>query len=265
MSQLSGLLTMVPLTITPEVVREFLSKRKQYRLEGTSKAGSSANPDLVAPMNGEWTGTCKECRAALDGQEITYRLSFKPCGTLEGIGNSPVGKFVIKGVYNMQKGTVAWRQSSPHAPSSCEYGSKMIAEFVGDLTLAHWPSQPGSIVGTWLTTSGEFYEVKLRDPQATFHPHLQTVPLPLPTLLTGGCTPRGAATPQFYSKKEQCQLPEDNKAPVEKTRGFALQDWITSQKELSSGGTHACSEFVSNASHKATHCNHHQSGIQRYQ
>lgn len=212
---------MVPLTITPDVVVEFLSKRKKSRLEVSSKCGSAENPSLMAPLSGEWTGTCKECRGSHgDTHEITYRLLFKPCGTVEGFVTTKEGKSNVKGVYNMQKGTVAWRQSPPHAASSSEYGAKMTAEFVGDLILAHFPSQQGAIVGTFLTTDGGFYNVQLTDPEAAFQPS-NTV-FPLPTLLTGGCTPKGAATPQFYSRKSNFQLPEENR----KTIQFKMDDWV---------------------------------------
>jgi len=211
MSQLSGLLTMVPLTITPDVINDFLTKRKNGRREISAKSGSAANPDLVAPISGEWTGTCKECRTCYgDEQQITYRLLFKPCGAVEGSGSSPDGKFLVKGVYDMLKGTVAWRQSSPHAASSCEYGSKLTAEFVGDLILAHWPSQQAAIVGTFLTTGGGYYNVELRDPETAFQPRQKKSPLPLPTLLTGGCTPKGAGTPaRFYCKRSDPSLAEE--------------------------------------------------------
>lgn len=223
---------MVPLTITPDVVVEFLGKRKKSRLEVSSKSGSAENPSLIAPLSGEWTGTCKEqrtgrpcmeeCRGSHgDTHEITYRLLFKPCGTVEGFVTTREGKSNVKGVYNMQKGTVAWRQSPPHAASSSEYGAKMTAEFVGDLILAHFPSQQGAIVGTFLTTDGGFYNVQLTDPEAAFQPHQNTV-FPLPTLLTGGCTPKGAATPQFYSRKSSFQLPAENR----KTIQFKMDDWV---------------------------------------
>lgn len=219
---------MVPLTITPDVVTEFLAKRKKYRLESSSKSGSAENPNLVAPLSGEWTGRCKECRGSHnDGHEITYRLLFKPCGTIEGTGSSPEGKFKIKGVYNMLKGTVAWRQSSPHAASSSEYGNKMTAEFVGDLILAHFPSQQGAIVGTFLTTGGEFYNIELKDPEAVFQPHQKTKPLPLPTLLTGGCTPKGAATPQFYSNKSNFHFPAESS---QRKVHFTMENWVRSEQ-----------------------------------
>jgi len=218
---------MVPLTITPDKINDFLTKRKNYRREAASKSGSLANPQLVAPLSGEWTGKCKECRACGDAQQFSYRLSFKPCGLVEGFGSSPEGKFIVKGVYNMLKGTVAWRQSSPHAASSCEYGNKLTAEFVGDLILAHWPSQQGAIVGTFLTTSGGFYNVELRDPESAFQPDQKKQPLPLPTLLTGGCTPKGAGTPaRFYSKSlKTIQETESDSKPSERMR-FAINDFM---------------------------------------
>lgn len=196
---------MVPLTITPDVVNDFLTKRKNHRREVSAKLGFADSPDLAAPLSGEWTGTCKECRSSKNEEhKITYRLTFKPCGAVEGSGSSPEGKFIVKGVYNMLKGTIAWRQSSPHSASSCEYGAKLTAEFVGDLILAHWPSQQGAIVGTFLTTGGGFYNVELWDPDLGVQPGHKRAPLPLPTLLTGGCTPKGAATPaRFYSNNNK--------------------------------------------------------------
>lgn len=237
MSQLSGLLTMVPMTITSDVVNDFLAKRKSHRLEVASKSGSAANPNFVAPLSGEWTGTCKlqttlkttlqECQSSGEAQQITYRLTFKPCGTVEGTATATKGEFNVKGVYNMLKGTVQWRQSSQHSASSSEYGLKGSAEFVGDLILASQPGQQGAIVGTFLSTSGGYYNVELRDPLAAMQPRQAQVPLPLPTLLTGGCTPKGAATPaRFYSRgnnRESMQEKECDAKPADRLR-FALDD-----------------------------------------
>jgi hypothetical protein len=203
---------MVPLTITPDVVNEYLTKRKSLRLEVASKSGSAANPQLVPPLSGEWTGFCtqtsshstKESRSCGQKQQITYNLTFKPCGTVEGTVTSADGKFKIKGVYNMLKGTVQWRQSPLHAASSSEYGAKGAAEFVGDLILPRKPSEQGAIVGTSLSTSGAYYKVEIRDPLAAIQPEQAKSVLPLPTLLTGGCTPKGAGTPaRFYSRHMQ--------------------------------------------------------------
>lgn len=112
----------------------------------------------------------------------------------------------------MAKGTVAWKQN-PSQASDTE--SKLSTEFVGELTLAHWPSQQATITGSFLTADGDYYTVDLQDPQrlvAQMNAKLGkagTVDLqvpqgePLPTLLTGagGCTPKGATTPtHFYSK-----------------------------------------------------------------
>jgi len=238
MSQLSGLLTMVPLTITPDVVNDFLTKRKNHRLEVASKSGSAANPHLVAPLSGEWTGTCKESRISGQGEQITYRLTFKPCGTVEGSATSAEGKFntkySIKGVYNMLKGTVQWRQSSSHAASSSEYGNKGSAEFVGDLILADHPSEQGligrqgAIVGTFLTTSGGYYHVEIMDPLAAMQPQHKKLPLPLPTLLTGGCTPKGAGTPaRFYSRNnDRIQETEIDVKSAGQVK-FAIGDYMT--------------------------------------
>lgn len=225
MSQLSGLLTMVPLTITPDVVNDFLTKRKNHRLEVASKSGSAANPHLVAPLSGEWTGKCKECRTSGEGQQITYRLTFKPCGAVEGSAINAEGKtqFLVKGVYNMLKGTVQWRQSSPHAASSSEYGQKGTAEFVGDLIL----KEHGAIVGTFLTTSGGYYNVEIRDPMAAVQTQQAKIPLPLPTLLTGGCTPKGAGTPaRFYSKHGNPLQQNENDVHSTQKMRFALADYM---------------------------------------
>lgn len=227
MSQLSGLLTMVPLTITPDVVNEYLAKRKSQRQEAASKSGTTANPHVVAPVSGEWQGICKECRASGKGQQIAYRLSFKACGAIEGSATSAEGKFLVKGVYNVIKGTVQWRQSSPHAASSSQYGTKGSAEFVGDLIPANLPSKQGAIVGTFLTTSGGYYNVELWDPVAAVQPQCVKAPLPLPTLLTGGCTPKGCGTPaRFYSKNsDAAYAPKSDSAPQEKMR-FALAEFM---------------------------------------
>lgn len=228
MSQLSGLLTMVPLTITPDVVNDFLKKRKNHRLEVASKSGSAANPHLVAPLSGEWTGSCQEGRMSGRGEEMTYRLTFKPCGAVEGSATSAEGKFNIKGVYNMLKGTVQWRQSSQHAASSSEYGQKGSAEFVGDLILANHPSEQGAIVGTFLTTSGGYYHVELMDPLAATQPtHVKPL-LPLPTLLTGGCTPKGAGTPaRFYSRNNNHTQEMDSDLKPSGKVQFAIADYMT--------------------------------------
>eukprot|EP00746_Dinoflagellata_sp_MGD_P072288 gnl/MRDRNA2_/MRDRNA2_29351_c1_seq2.p1 gnl/MRDRNA2_/MRDRNA2_29351_c1~~gnl/MRDRNA2_/MRDRNA2_29351_c1_seq2.p1 ORF type:complete len:258 (-),score=44.23 gnl/MRDRNA2_/MRDRNA2_29351_c1_seq2:219-878(-) len=189
--------------LTPDAVKDFLTKRKNFRRAANSKSGSSANPDLVAPPSGEWLGACKECRACGDGQEITYCLSFKPCGTVEGSGSIPEGDFIVKGVYNMAKGTVAWRQS-PSSSSCCEHESKLTAEFVGELTLPlnpNWPSHQGGICGSFLTTSGDYYGVELDG--AEIQSSCGNLPEPLPTLLTGGaCTSKGAATPLGFHSKQ---------------------------------------------------------------
>jgi len=208
-SQLAGLLTMVPPTfsqycindfLTPDSVKDFLTKRKNYRRTPNSKSGSTANPSLQAPLSGKWRGACKECRTQpwVDGQQAVYYLSFKPCGSVEGTGNGPEGDFVVKGVYNMAKGTVAWRQKSSQAS---ENDSKLSSEFVGELILAHGPSQRGSIVGSFLTADGDYYTVDLQDPG--IQPHNARLPEPLPTLLTGagGCTPKGATTPTHFHSK----------------------------------------------------------------
>jgi len=163
---------------------------------------------LVAPLSGEWTGACKECRIQpwVEGQRITYCLSFKPCGTVEGTGKGPEGEFIVKGVYNMAKGTVAWRQKSAQASDN---ESKLGAEFVGELILAQWPCQQGSIAGSLLTANGDYYSVNLRDPEIQPHNAIAIAKLaaklnePLPTLLTGagGATPKGTTTAtQFYCK-----------------------------------------------------------------
>lgn len=213
---------MVPLSITPDVINDYVNRRRNHRREVSAKSGSAAHPDLIAPISGEWSGTCKESRTVGKAEKITYRLSFKPCGALEGFGSSPEGQFIVKGVYNMLKGTVAWRQSSPHCASSCEYGHKLTAEFVGDLILAHWPAQQGAIVGTFLTTGGGYYNVELWDPESPFQPSNAKAPLPLPTLLTGGCTPKGAATPtRFFSKNSDHSLANGDSKPSQKMR-FAL-------------------------------------------
>eukprot|EP00746_Dinoflagellata_sp_MGD_P160276 gnl/MRDRNA2_/MRDRNA2_86924_c0_seq1.p1 gnl/MRDRNA2_/MRDRNA2_86924_c0~~gnl/MRDRNA2_/MRDRNA2_86924_c0_seq1.p1 ORF type:complete len:230 (+),score=37.87 gnl/MRDRNA2_/MRDRNA2_86924_c0_seq1:76-765(+) len=228
MSHLSGLLTMVPLTITPDVVNDFLTKRKNHRLEVASKSGSAANPHLVAPLSGDWTGTSKESRMSGRGEEIRYRLTFKPCGAVEGSATSAEGKFNIKGVYNMLKGTVQWRQTSQHAASSSEYGQKGSAEFVGDLILANHPFEQGAIVGTFLTTGGGYYHVELVDPQTAMQPTHAKPVLPLPTLLTGGCTPKGAGTPaRFYSSSNNRLKEADIDAkPADKVK-FALTEYMT--------------------------------------
>lgn len=207
--------------LTPDAVNDFLTKRKNYRhalRAASTKSGSGANPDLVAPVSGEWTGTCKECRSnAFDGQEMMCSLSFKPCGTVEGTGSIPEGDFIIKGVYNIAKGIVAWRQS-PLSTSSCEHESSLTAEFVGELTLAHGPRQQGSIVGSFLTASGNYYSVDLWDLE--IQPHNAKLPLPLPTLLTGGpCTPKGAGMPTvFYSKNSNPSqdMEENESKPMQK-------------------------------------------------
>merc|ERR1712118_340383 len=92
--------------LTPDAVKDFLAKRRNFRRAANAKSGTSAHPNLVAPFSGEWIGTYKECRA-FDGQEITFCLSFKPCGAIEGTGSMPAGDFIVKGVYNVAKGTVA--------------------------------------------------------------------------------------------------------------------------------------------------------------
>lgn len=207
MAQLAGLLPMVPLNLTPEAidsflipetVKDFLSKRKTYRHAAHSKSGSAANADLMAPLSGQWSGTCKECRTCtFHGQKITYCLSFKPCGAIEGTGSFSEGDFVIKGVYNMAKGIVSWCQTPLHSDNSCEHESEFTAEFVGELHLSLSRgnfTKRASIVGSFLTTHGDFYSVALHEPQNA----------QLPTLLTGGaCTNNvhGVGTPKrFYSK-----------------------------------------------------------------
>merc|ERR1719313_47731 len=231
---------MVPLTITSDKVNDFLNKRKNHRLEVASKSGSTANPHLVAPLSGEWMGFCiqtsshctRESRSCGQKQQITYRLTFKPCGTVEGSASSAEGKFNIKGVYNMLKGTVQWRQSSQHAASSSEYGQKGSAEFVGDLILASQPSEQGAIVGTFLTTGGGYYQVEIRDPLAAIQPEQAQPVLPLPTLLTGGCTPKGAGTPaRFYSRRgDSMQETECDAKRMEKVT-FALTDDMPNRAE----------------------------------
>jgi hypothetical protein len=218
---------MVPLTITPDVVNDFMKKRKNHRLEVASKSGSAANPHLVAPLSGEWTGTCKDNQISGQGEQITYRLTFKPCGAVEGSATSAQGKFNIKGVYNILKGTVQWRQSSQHASSSSEYGQKGSAEFVGDLILAKERCD-GAIVGTFLTTHGGYYHVELIDPLAAAQPKHVKPLLPLPTLLTGGCTPKGAGTPaRFYSRNNDPMHETDiDVKPAEKVK-FALAEYVT--------------------------------------
>lgn len=182
--------------LTPDAVKDFLSKRKNYRRAANSKSGS-----CVAPPSGEWCGTCKECRSDdRDVQEITYCLSFNPCGTVEGTGSIPEGEFVVKGVYNMAKGIVAWRQIPSASP--CEHESKLTAEFVGEI---FGGSHLGRIVGSVLTTSGEYYSVDLRVPQI----QASDAKLPLPTLLTGGASmPKGAGTQTHFYSKNSDPMPE---------------------------------------------------------
>eukprot|EP00746_Dinoflagellata_sp_MGD_P165936 gnl/MRDRNA2_/MRDRNA2_95503_c0_seq1.p1 gnl/MRDRNA2_/MRDRNA2_95503_c0~~gnl/MRDRNA2_/MRDRNA2_95503_c0_seq1.p1 ORF type:complete len:248 (+),score=30.02 gnl/MRDRNA2_/MRDRNA2_95503_c0_seq1:67-810(+) len=229
MAQLAGLLPMVPLNLTPEAidsflipetVNDFLSKRRTHRRAAHSKSGSAANADLMernccqAPLSGQWSGTCKECRSCtFHGQQITYCLSFKPCGAIEGTGSFSEGDFVIKGVYNMAKGIVSWCQTPLHSDNSCEHESELTAEFVGELHLSlsiGKLTKRASIVGSFLTTNGDYYSVALREPE------IQPQNSQLPTLLTGGTcvnNVNGVGTPKrFYSKNSHptwSKLPDD--------------------------------------------------------
>jgi hypothetical protein len=217
MSLPTALLPMVPPHFTaellndflmPDAVKDFLSKRKNYRRAANSKSGASANPSLVAPASTVWQGTCKECRTYCD-QDITYSLTFKPCGTVEGTGSIPEGDFIVRGVYNMAKGTVAWHQS-PSSTSPCEDESRLTSEFVGELTLACWPFQQPSIVGSFLTASGNYYSVELRDPEFKFQDDDKKH---LPTLLTKGTcnTGKADASSRFVSKNASPSIVADKK------------------------------------------------------
>jgi len=205
MSLLESVLTMVPPNFTPDafnkfltqkVVKDVLTKRTNFRRD--SKSGSAANPKLAAPVSGEWLGTCNDCRTHDDKQKIKYCLSFKPCGTVDGKGSTPAGDFIVKGVYALDTGTVAWRQSPLR--DRLTGNSEMIAEFVGTFSPANWPSQCRTIVGSFLTFGGDYFSVNLQDPE--LQPLCAKLPSALPTLLTAGtCTPKGADTLTHFSSK----------------------------------------------------------------
>jgi hypothetical protein len=121
--------------------------------------------------------------------KVQYNIVFKADGDIEGSGSSTEGVFTIKGVYNLETGTVAWRQSAASCPvwhNPCtKYGAKVESEFFGEMSNLAVPG-PVRITGTFLTDLGRYCAVNLQCPRASE----AEITVGLPNLLTARVTRR---------------------------------------------------------------------------
>jgi len=115
-------------------------------------------------------------------------IVFKADGTVEGAGSSAEGKFMIKGVYNLCSGIVAWRQVTSSSHSCAKSSIRIAAEFYGEVSKLQGRTQ---ITGTFLTIKGRYCVMKLRSTCEKERAIANTGNVgSLPTLLTGSMIPR---------------------------------------------------------------------------
>jgi len=178
--------------VSTQIINENLATRRSHRQAPCERSGSDENPELVdsVPPSGEWSGEYQDMPCVANQEyKVRYDIVFKTDGTVEGSGSSSEGKFMIKGIYNLCSGIVAWRSSTS--------GSRTAAEFYGEVSKVRGMTQ---ITGTFLTSFGRYCIVSLRSAceRGTA----------LPTLLTGSTTPKREGKENATSFFLKCVIEE---------------------------------------------------------
>jgi hypothetical protein len=154
-----------------QIINDNLVQRRRHRMHPSERSGTDVSPQSFIPLHGvvSWSGCYVEIPMSIASIQckVQYDVVFKADGTIEGSGSGAEGNFKVNGAYNLQKGTVAWRQEAASCPvwyNPCsKYGAKIEAEFYGRMVNFSGPG-PAQITGTFLTDLGRYCAVNLTCP-----------------------------------------------------------------------------------------------------
>jgi len=214
--RLLSVLSTTPDKLDSQIVTANLNNRKSFRMK-LARETPNEGPLSLVPPSGEWLGSYQDMPCiANEDHKITYKITFRADGAVEGSCSSKDGEFNVKGVYNRCTGIVAWGQ----IPANPRPNARA-TEFYGDVS--SFTTGPAKITGTFLTSTGHYGVVNLVGSGATTYEsnevaaccsklrdtsgprHSSATPTPaaaLPTILTGNVPPFRAGTPSedFFIK-----------------------------------------------------------------
>jgi len=156
--RLWSVLSTTPDEVDSKIINDNLTNRKNFRLKQARETPDEGPLSLVPP-SGEWSGSYQDMPWCVD-HEVTYKITFRSDGAVEGSGSSKEGEFNVKGVYNRCTGIVTWGQ----VPANPRPNAKA-TEFYGDVS--SFVTGPAKITGTFVTSNGRYCIVNLVGPGAT--------------------------------------------------------------------------------------------------
>lgn len=158
--RLLSALSTEPDKVDSQIINENLNNRKSFRLK-LARETPNEGPLSLVPPSGEWLGSYQDMPCiANEDHEITYKITFRADGAVEGSGSSKDGEFNVKGVYNRCTGIVAWGQVPVNPRPNAR-----ATEFYGDVS--SFATGPAKITGTFLSSTGHYCVVNLVGSGAT--------------------------------------------------------------------------------------------------
>jgi len=194
--------------VSKQIIDENLANRRSHRQQPFERVGTDENEALVdiMPPSGEWSGEYQDMPCVANKEfKVRCDIVFKSDGSVDGSGSSVEGNFMIKGIYNLYSGIVAWRQVISSSSSCTENGSRIAAEFYGELSRLQDATE---ITGTFLTNKGRYCVMKLSSASElqTAIANARSIDL-LPTPFKGSMTPvrDGVSTPSTVDSETQVE------------------------------------------------------------